>query len=156
MLYGEEVKKDKKMFKAKRQIGKQTNFLLAYGGGPNALTKQIGLEEREAERVKATFDKSYGVLRNWWANQKRYDGNMGSFPPRSVEGVQFPTSICRRLTRLRVAEMAVSLRRQKGTRKCSRTRYQCRHHQTGNGDDLPTRHQERLAGSNGSVDHNAR
>ena len=77
MLYGEEVKKDKKMFKAKRQIGKQTNFLLAYGGGPNALTKQIGLEEREAERVKATFDKSYGVLRNWWANQKRYGRKYG-------------------------------------------------------------------------------
>tara|TARA_X000000950_G_scaffold240276_2_gene293225 strand:+ start:13885 stop:16566 length:2682 start_codon:yes stop_codon:yes gene_type:complete len=71
MLYGEEVKKDKKMFKAKRQIGKQTNFLLAYGGGPNALSG-LGLDRSEAERVKETFDKSYPVLRNWWAAQKRY------------------------------------------------------------------------------------
>jgi len=72
MLYGEDIKKDKKMFKAKRQIGKATNFLLCYGGGPNALTQQIGLERPEAERVKATFDKSYNYLRDWWGQQHRY------------------------------------------------------------------------------------
>lgn len=76
MLYGEEVKNDKKMFKAKRQIGKSTNFLLAYGGGPNALGG-LGLDRPEAERVKETFDKSYSVLRNWWAQQKRYGRKYG-------------------------------------------------------------------------------
>lgn len=76
MLYGEEVKADKKMFKAKRQIGKSTNFLLAYGGGPNALSG-LGLDRPEAERVKATFDKSYAVLRNWWAQQKSYGRKYG-------------------------------------------------------------------------------
>lgn len=76
MLYGEEVKKDKKMFKAKRQIGKSTNFLLAYGGGPNALSG-LGLDRPEAERVKATFDKSYPVLRKWWALQKSYGRKFG-------------------------------------------------------------------------------
>lgn len=72
MLYGEAIRKDKKAFKAKRQIGKQTNFLLCYGGGPNALVQQIGLERGEAERVKSTFDKQYPALRNWWERQHRF------------------------------------------------------------------------------------
>ena len=76
MLYGENIKNDKKMFKAKRQIGKSTNFLLAYGGGPNALSG-LGLDRPEAERVKSTFDKSYSVLRKWWDHQKRYGRKYG-------------------------------------------------------------------------------
>jgi DNA polymerase I-like protein with 3'-5' exonuclease and polymerase domains len=69
MLYGEDARKDKKAWKQKRQIAKQVNFLLCYGGSGNAVCRSTGVPEVEGRRIKDQFDRNYPTLRSWWDRQ---------------------------------------------------------------------------------------
>ncbi|MEU3599615.1 DNA polymerase [Streptomyces sp. NPDC006798] len=47
-----------------RKIGKMTNFLIVFGGGPGALAEQAGISKAEAERIMEIFMETYpGVAR---------------------------------------------------------------------------------------------
>jgi DNA polymerase I-like protein with 3'-5' exonuclease and polymerase domains len=71
MLFGDSIKTDKKLFKAKRQIAKATNFLLCYGGSAQAVCKTVGTPIDESERIEATFKEQYQTLQRWWSEQHR-------------------------------------------------------------------------------------
>ena len=72
MLYGEDARKDKKAWKQKRQIAKQVNFLLCYGGSGNAVCRSTGVAEVEGRRIKDQFDRNYPTLRAWWDRQHEF------------------------------------------------------------------------------------
>ncbi|SHN24136.1 DNA polymerase-1 [Streptomyces yunnanensis] len=47
-----------------RKLGKMTNFLIVFGGGPGALSQQAGISVAEAERIMNIFMETYpGVAR---------------------------------------------------------------------------------------------
>jgi len=62
-----------KEWKKCRQMGKQVNFLLLYGGTWRALVNALNVSEKEARRIKNVFDSTYTTLRSWWKRQH----NMG-------------------------------------------------------------------------------
>ena len=69
MLFGEQIRDDKKTFKAKRQIAKGTNFLLCYGGSGTAVQRTVGTDPDESERIVEVFKREYQTLQQWWSQQ---------------------------------------------------------------------------------------
>ena len=78
MLFGDQIKQDKKTFKAKRQIAKGTNFLLCYGGSGTAVQRTVGTDPDESERIVEVFKREYKVLQEWWSGQHRMGKRYGA------------------------------------------------------------------------------
>jgi len=71
-IYGQEILKDKKLFKEKRGSAKGVNFGLCYGGSGRAVVRATGCADEEGHRIKRQFDKNYTVLAGWWAQVKAF------------------------------------------------------------------------------------
>jgi DNA polymerase I-like protein with 3'-5' exonuclease and polymerase domains len=69
-IYGEDAPK-KDDWKKKRGNAKITNFTLVYGGGGSAVVRAIGCDKNEGWRIKDVFDKTYKVLKLYWAEQHK-------------------------------------------------------------------------------------
>ena len=68
-VFGEDIKKDKTLFKLRRNDSKGINFGLCYGGSGNAVQNAIGCDKEEGWRIKNQFDKTYKGLLKWWQGQ---------------------------------------------------------------------------------------
>ena len=88
MLFGEQIKHDKKTFKAKRQIAKGTNFLLCYGGSGTAVQRTVGTDKEESDRIVDVFKREYQVLQQWWNGQHRMGRNYNAV--RTAFGRHYP------------------------------------------------------------------
>jgi len=53
-------------WKILRNNAKSVNFALCYGGGGQAVVRAVSCDENEGWRIKRTFDRDYGTLKQWW------------------------------------------------------------------------------------------
>lgn len=62
---GQIVTGKKEITKAERKIFKTLNFLIVYGGGPNALALRAKISEREGRKIMADFFAGLPTLKRW-------------------------------------------------------------------------------------------
>jgi len=67
-IYGADAP-SKPEWKVYRARGKNTNFALNYGGGPQAIQRQTGTSSNESHRIHKKFKSSYDFLTKWQGNR---------------------------------------------------------------------------------------
>lgn len=75
-IYGEDAP-SKPEWSVYRARGKNTNFALNYGGGPQAVQRQTGCTKPEAHRIVKKFKSSFTFLEKWQKGRERFAKKYG-------------------------------------------------------------------------------